>query len=45
MKARRSMSCMVSSPAPDQGALLIATIAARSVEETAAVFWSALSRH
>src|SRR5262249_26346486 len=24
MKARRSMSCMVSSPAPDQGALLIA---------------------
>jgi hypothetical protein len=45
MKARRSMSCMVSSPAPDEGALVIGnhrgTVRRAKTLETAAVFWSA----
>src|SRR6516165_8492040 len=40
MKARRSMSCMVSSPAPDQGALLIGNHRGAVRRETAAVFWN-----
>src|SRR6516164_1227404 len=44
MKARRSMSCMVSSPAPRQGALVIGNhrgaVRRANTVETAAVFWN-----
>src|SRR5262245_44832745 len=44
MKARRSMSCMVSSPAPDPGALVIGNhrgaVRRANTLATAAVFWN-----